>query len=102
MESIELILEDTTESLTEAKRVWRRVGKKVKRAIRCTAGKRKGRVVAQMKGCSGPINIKKRFLMKRIRRMFRAKMARKARRTKRFNPASRRLKVLNRSSNIHK
>lgn len=96
MENIELILEDTTEPLTEAKRVWKRVGKKLKRAIRCTSGRRKGRVVAQAKGCTGAINIKKRFLMKKIRRMYKQKMARKAKRTKRFNVASRRLKALNR------
>lgn len=98
MENIELILEDTTEPLTEAKRVWKRVGKTLKRAIRCTSGKRKGRIVSQASGCTGAINIKKRFLMKKIRRMYKQKMARKAKKTKRFNPASRRLVSLNKST----
>ena len=98
MNDLELILEDTTEPLTEAKRVWKRVGKKLKRAIRCTSGKRKGRIVAQAKGCTGAINIKKRFLMKKLRRLYKGKMARKAKRTKRFNVASRRLKSLNKST----
>lgn len=95
MQDFELVLEDTDEELVEAKRVWARRGKKLKRVIRCTSGKRKGRIVAQASGCSTAINVRKRFLMKKIRRMYKQKMARKARKTKRFNPASRRLKVLN-------
>ena len=95
MEQFELVLEDT-EELVEAKRVWARRGKKLKRMIRCTSGKRKGRVVAQASGCTTAINIKKRFLMKKLRKLHKQKMARKAKKTKRFNVLSRRLKVLNR------
>lgn len=99
MENFELVLEDTEEELLEAKRVWAKRGNKVKRMIRCTSGKRKGRIVAQAAGCTTAINIKKRFLMKKIRRLYKQKMARKAKKTKRFNPASRRLKTLNRAMN---
>lgn len=99
MENFELVLEDTDEELLEAKRVWAKRGNKVKRMIRCTSGKRKGRVVAKAAGCTTAINIKKRFLMKKIRRLYKQKMARKAKKTKRFNPASRRLKTLNRAIN---
>lgn len=95
-EEIEIIGEET---LTEAKRVWAKRGKKLKRMIRCTGGKKKGRVVSTAGACSKAIDVKKRFLMKRIRRRFNAKIVRKARRTKMFNPLSKRLKSLNKSSN---
>jgi hypothetical protein len=88
MEEQELIL--------EAKRVWAKRGKKLKRMIRCTGGKKKGRTVANVGACSKAINVKKRFMMKRIRKRFNAKIVRKSRRTKRTNPLSKRLKNLNR------
>lgn len=95
-EELEIVGEDT---VTEAKRVWAKRGKKLKRMIRCTSGKKKGRTVATTGACSKAINVKKRFLMKRIRRRFNAKIVRKARRTKMFNPLSKRLKSLNKSVN---
>jgi hypothetical protein len=95
-EQVEIIGEDT---VTEAKRVWAKRGKKLKRMIRCTAGKKKGRTVSSVGACSKAINIKKRFLMKRIRRKFNARIVRKARRTKMFNPLSKRLKSLNKPQN---
>jgi len=95
-EELEIIGEDV---VTEAKRVWAKRGKKLKRMIRCTSGKKKGRTVSNVGACSRAINIKKRFLMKRIRKRFNAKIVRKARRTKMFNPLSKRLKSLNKSVN---
>jgi hypothetical protein len=95
-EELEIIGEDI---VTEAKRVWAKRGKKLKRMIRCTSGKKKGRTVANVGACSRAINVKKRFLMKRIRRRFNAKIVRKARRTKMFNPLSKRLKSLNKAVN---
>lgn len=97
MNEFELIIEG--EEITEAKRVWAKRGKKLKRMIRCTSGKKKGRTVANVGACSKAINIKKRFMMKRIRKRFNAKIVRKARRTKMFNPLSKRLKSLNKSAN---
>lgn len=82
--------------IMEAKMVWRRSGNKIKRAVRCTAGRRKGRVVSSAAQCSAPIDIKKRLTLKRSKAKFGKRMARKSRRTKRMNPASRRLKTLNR------
>ena len=41
MNEFEVIVEDTEEPLTEAKRVWAKRGKKLKRMIRCTSGKKK-------------------------------------------------------------
>lgn len=91
-----MILEDIGENLTEARMVWRRVGKNVTRGVRCTAGKRKGRVVAKASQCNAPIDIKKRFVLKKTKAKFGQRMARKAKRTKRINTASRRLRSLNR------
>lgn len=87
------------EIVIEAKRVWAKRGKKLKRMIRCTSGRKKGRVVAKVGACSKAINIKKRFLMKRIRKRFNAKIVRKSRRTKKMNPLSKRLKRLNKQVN---
>jgi hypothetical protein len=85
--------------LLEAKRVWAKRGKKLKRMIRCTSGKKKGRTVASVGACSTAIDIKKRFLMKRTRKRLNTKMVIKSRRTKRTNPVSKRLATLNKSTN---
>jgi hypothetical protein len=90
------VAELTEGLLVEAKMVWRRSGNKIKRAVRCTSGRRKGRVVSKASQCSAPIDIKKRLTLKKSKAKFGKRMARKARRTKRMNPASRRLKTLNR------
>lgn len=90
-------LSEITEGIImEAKMVWRRSGNKIKRAVRCTAGRRKGRVVSTAAQCSAPIDIKKRLNLKRSKAKFGKRMARKSRITKRMNPASRRLRTLNR------
>ena len=90
------VAELTEGIMMEAKMVWRRSGNKIKRAVRCTSGRRKGRVVSKASQCSAPIDIKKRLTLKKSKAKFGKRMARKARRTKRMNPASRRLKTLNR------
>jgi hypothetical protein len=90
-------LEELTEdSVFEARMVWRKSGNKVKRGVRCTAGRRKGRVVSNASQCSAPIDIKKRLTLKRSKAKFGARMARRAKMTKRRNPASRRVAALNR------
>jgi hypothetical protein len=86
----------TEENLLEARMVWRKVGNKIKRAVRCTSGRRKGRVVATASQCSAPINMKKRLTLKRNKAKFGGRMARKSQRTKKFSSASRRLRMLNR------
>ena len=90
---LEQITEDT---LTEARMVWRRSGNNIKRAVRCTSGRRKGRVVSTASQCSAPINLKKRLTLKRTKAKFGKRISRKAQRTKRLNPASKRLRMLNR------
>jgi len=99
MMDFEIIVEDSDGLLVEAKRVWAKRGKKLKRMIRCTSGKKKGRTVAKASACSKAINVKKRFMMKRIRKRFNAKIVRKSKRTKQFNPLSKRLKSLNTVTN---
>jgi hypothetical protein len=86
----------TEENLLEARMVWRKRGNKIVRAVRCTSGRRKGRVVATASQCSAPINMKKRITLKRNKAKFGNRMARKSQRTKKFNSASRRLRMLNR------
>ena len=88
--------EVTDDLITEARMVWKRSGNKVKRAVRCTSGRRKGRVVSTASQCSAPINVKKRLTLKRTQTKLGKRLARKAQRTKRLNPASSRIKQLNR------
>jgi|TARA_B100000900_G_C20160408_1_gene545682 hypothetical protein len=81
--------------VVEAKLVWARKGKQLTRKFRCTVGKRAGRVVSKPSQCSAPIDLKKRFTLKRTKAIKGARMARKAKRTKKFNPASRMVAKLN-------
>jgi len=90
------LVEFTEETITEARMVWKRSGTKVKRGVRCTSGRRKGRVVSVASQCSSPVNLKKRLTLKRTKSKLGKRLGRKAQRTKRLNPASRRLKTLNR------
>lgn len=87
--------EFSEENITEARMVWKRSGNKVVRAVRCTSGKRKGRVVSTASQCSAPVDIKKKLTLKKTKAKMGKRMARKARKTKRVNPASRRLRTLN-------
>tara|TARA_B100001989_G_C24213466_1_gene304287 strand:+ start:129 stop:425 length:297 start_codon:yes stop_codon:yes gene_type:complete len=90
------LIDVTEDIVVETRMVWRKMGNTVKRAVRCTSGRRKGRVVSKASQCHAPIDFKKRIQMKRTRARLGTRMARRAQRTKRFNPASRRLKSLNR------
>ena len=87
-----------TPLIAETKMVWARRGKKVIRKYRCTFGRRKGRVVANMSQCSAPLDIKKRFTLKKTRAKMGKRMSRKIQRTKRINPASKRVARLNKMS----
>ena len=91
-----MILEDITQDLViENRMVWRKMGNKVVRAVRCTSGHRKGRVVSKSSQCSAPINMKKRMTIKKTQAEMGARISRKSQRTKRMNPASRRVRALN-------
>ena len=84
------------EPVMEAQLVWARKGNKLTRKFRCAVGQRAGRVVADPSQCSAPIDIKKRMNLKKTKAKMGARMARKAQKTKKFNPASKALKRLNR------
>lgn len=74
---------------------WGRSGNRSVRKYRCTSGPRKGRVVAQPSTCSAPKNIKRSISTKKSRRRQGSKYKVKVARTRRTNPASKRLKKLN-------
>ena len=81
--------------LVEAKIVWARSGKKIKRKVRCTSGRKRGRVVSAASSCSKKIDIKKRLRFKRTKAKMRVRIAMKIKRTKKFNPLSKRVTKLN-------
>ncbi len=87
-------LQELVDSLNE-KQIWGRRGSQTVRKYRCTSGMRKGRIVATAAQCFAAPNIKALFAMKRTRAKIGRRMMRKAQRTRRTNPASRRLKFLN-------
>ena len=89
-----MLLQELIESINE-KQIWGRRGSTTVRKYRCTSGMRKGRIVATAAQCFAAPNIKARFALKRTKAKLGKKMTRKAQRTKRTNPASRRLKALN-------
>lgn len=78
-----------------AKIAWARVGNKVVKKYRCTSGKRQGRIVSSPSHCVKPIDIKKRMRIRQTKLAKGKRMARKAQRTKRRNPASIRIQRMN-------
>jgi hypothetical protein len=80
------------------KQIWARSGKKVVRKYRCSTGQRKGRIVSKIGQCFAAPNIKAKIRMKKTRARLGSRMARKARRTKRINPASIRVQKLNKAA----
>jgi len=72
-----------------------KTGNKVVRKYRCTSGSRKGRVVAKPATCNAPRNVGKSMSLKKTKRRKGANIKVKTARTKRANPASTRLKVVN-------
>jgi len=90
-----MLLVELFDNLTE-KQIWGRTGKKLVRKYRCMGGKRHGRIVSSPEQCFAPINVQQKMRMKITRKKLGARMMRKAKRTKRTNPASRALRHLNR------
>lgn len=83
------------EILKEARTVWARRGGQLKRQFRCTSGPRAGRVYSSPTQCYAPFDIGKRRTLKRTKAKLGPRLQRKAQRTKRFDPVSRRLRTLN-------
>ena len=90
-----MLVEDIITSLVE-KQIWARSGKKVVRKYRCTGGPRKNRIVSKMAQCFAAPDIKKRMTLKKTKARLGGRMVRKAKKTKRINPASKRVQALNR------
>lgn len=92
-----LIEEITTgiEPICETKIAWAKRGNKVVRKYRCSSGPRKGRVVSSPAQCFAAPDIKKRNKLKMTKARLGARMARKSKKTKRINPASKRVARLN-------
>ncbi len=92
-----LLMEQYNTIVTETKLVFAKRGQKVVKKFRCTVGKRKGRIVANPSQCAAPIDLKKRFVLKRTKAAKGKRMAKKAQRTKRTNPASKIVARLNKA-----
>ena len=93
----ESIINDLQDFVNE-RQVWAKSGSKVVRKYRCMTGKRKGRVVKQPSQCFAAPDIKKRILLKKTKARLGSRMTRKAKRTKRTNPASKRVAQMNKSA----
>lgn len=76
---------------------WKKRGNKITRQFRCTSGRRKGRVVSSPSQCFKPIDLKKRANLRKMKAKLGARLSRKAGRTKKFNPISKRIRAMNRS-----
>lgn len=81
--------------LDEHELVWAKTKKGPTMKWRCTTGVRKGRVVPAVIDCSQPIDVAQRARMKVTRARTKIKQARKAKKTKRVNPTSRLVRMLN-------
>ena len=81
----------------ETRMIFGRKGKSVVKKYRCSFGRKKGRIVSNPSVCSAPLDIKKRMIMKKMKARMGARLQRKIKFTKRFNPASRRVASLNKS-----
>lgn len=80
-----------------AKLVYARRGNSIVKKYRCTTGKRKGKLVSTPQGCFGPIDLKKRMRMKRLRKQKAKIMAYRTQRTKSYNPVSKQIVRLNKA-----
>jgi hypothetical protein len=78
------------------KMAWAKRGNKVVRKYRCSTGTRAGRIVSNIGQCFAAPDVKKRARLKLTKARLGSRMARKAKRTKRVNPASKRVKAMNR------
>ena len=85
--------------LTEATQIWTRSGGKQVRKFRCTSGVRKGRIMASPASCNRPISVHKSAALKKTKAAKKGKIQMTGVRTRRSNPASVRLKSLNKPKN---
>lgn len=79
----------------DERQIWARNGTQIVRRYRCTSGPRRGRTVTRMDHCYAAPDLKKQSLLKLTRARLGTPIKKKAKKTKRINPASRKLSVLN-------
>jgi len=91
-----MLLREFFNDQIDEKQIWARSGKNVVRKYRCQGGLRNGRIVATAAQCFAAPNIKKRVAMKKLKARMGRRLTKKAQRTKRINPASRRVQMMNR------
>lgn len=89
-----------SEFIAEHRMVWKRNPKTGGVSIkwRCESGPRKGRTVPAVKDCSGAPDVAQAQRMKVTRQRTKVRQARKAKKTKRVNPASRLASMLNKAA----
>ena len=76
-------------------RAWGKKGKSQSLKYRCTTGPRKGQVRASAAACMAPINIKKSTTFKNTKAAKAGSIKVKTAKTKRINPASKRIARMN-------
>jgi|TARA_B100000035_G_C20813569_1_gene471066 hypothetical protein len=89
------ITEDNNDIEEAVRAIWSRAGGKQVRKYRCTSGVRKNRIVARAATCNQPLNQKAKITLKKTRRKKPNKLQIQTAKTKRANPASKRLKRIN-------
>ena len=92
-----MLLRDLFEGVTL---IYGKKGSSTVRKYRCTSGSRKGRIVAKPSTCTAPINVSAKTTMKKTRRSKGSALTTKASRIKRTNPASRKLRRLNKGRSV--
>jgi hypothetical protein len=75
---------------------FKRLGTKNVRKFRCKSGPRKGRVMASPASCNAPLKSKKSAKLRKTKTRLGKQRSFRSNLTRRRNPASRRLKQLNR------
>jgi len=90
-----MLVEEITQ--LETTMAWARSGKKVVRKYRCSTGRLKGKIVSTPGACYKAPNVKKRIKLMITKAKYKRRNALKSRRTKRINPASRRVQSMNKA-----
>lgn len=84
-----------SQSIINERQVWARSGKQVVRKYRCSSGPRKGKVVSTATQCYANPNMKKSAKLKLTKARLGKTMIKRSNKTKRTNPSSKHLSVLN-------
>lgn len=84
--------------LETAKPIWARTGDKIVRKYRCVSGRKQGQIVSSPDICGGSVDLKKSMKLKKTMLSKGARIARKAKKTKRINPLSLRVQKMNKTS----